>query len=44
MQKSRFTEEQIAQALRGGDQNAGDRGVPGDGGDRADLLSLEEAV
>jgi hypothetical protein len=45
MWKSRFTEEQIAHALRqGGDRNAGHRGVPGDGGERAGLLPLEEAV
>jgi hypothetical protein len=45
MRKSRFTEEKIAHALRPGrGRHAGRRSVPGDGGERAGLLSLEEAV
>jgi len=33
-----------ARAEAGGDKNAGNQGVPGDWGERSDLLPVEEAV
>ena len=42
--KSRFTEEQSRTRSDRRDRNSRHRGVPGDGDNRADLLSLQEEV